>query len=532
VSARARPGSARVTGKGAALPPGGGGGAAMPAAGGAALPADGGEPSATLASRGTRDGCRGVVALPARLEPWQLELCARPELVREWLDLHGSPINLIDPTPMARNAAGLADAAAQAGLELGIYFARKANKALALVDRARELGLCIDLASECELAQVLGRGVPGSALVMTAAVKPRALLACCVASGTTVVIDNTDELAQLAAVANAAGATAEVALRLAPVLADDRPQTRFGFTLDEAIAVARHDAWPAAITITGVHFHLDGYDPDERVSALREALTLIDALRERGHEPTFVDIGGGFPVSYVDSASQWERFWTEHRAGLLGERTPLTFDGHGLGLLAHDGEIIGSPAVYPFHQRLTGGAWLAKILASELRPGESVAGALRARDVQLRCEPGRALLDGCGLTAARVAFRKRRRDGTWLIGVELNRTQCRSTSDDFLVDPLLLRPGAPTGDQAGAQAIEGYLVGAYCIERELLTWRRLVFDHGVDVGDIVVFPNTAGYLMHILESSSHQIPLARNLVVAADLTARLDPIDAGSLSSG
>ena len=93
----------------------------------------------------------------------------------------------------------------------------------------------------------------------------------------------------------------------------------------------------------------------------------------------------------------------------------------------------------------------------------------------------------------------------------MNRTQCRSTSDDFLVDPLLLRPAATRGEPRPAP-IEGYLVGAYCIERELLTWRRLRFPHGVAVGDIVVFPNTAGYLMHILESASHQIPLARNLV--------------------
>ena len=77
----------------------------------------------------------------------------------------------------------------------------------------------------------------------------------------------------------------------------------------------------------------------------------------------------------------------------------------------------------------------------------------------------------------------------------------------------------------------------YCIERELLTWRRLRFPHGVDVGDIVVFPNTAGYLMHILESASHQIPLARNLVIGAGGEPSLDAIDemltrAGSESPG
>jgi diaminopimelate decarboxylase len=151
--------------------------------------------------------------------------------------------------------------------------------------------------------------------------------------------------------------------------------------------------------------------------------------------------------------------------------------------------------------------------------------ALISRQVQLRCEPGRALLDGCGLTIARVEFRKRRRDGTWLIGVDMNRTQCRSGSEDFLVDPLLIRPGAAGESAPPASPIEGYLVGAYCIERELLTWRRLIFPGGVEVGDIVVFPNTAGYMMHFLESSAHQAPLARNLILTPGETPFLDPID-------
>lgn len=475
-----------------------------------------------------RGGCRGVVALTARLEPWQVELCRRPALVAAWMDEHGSPINVLDPSPMARNAADLRDAAAAHGIELGIHFARKANKALAFVDEATRLGLGIDLASERELAQVLRRGVPGSALVMTAAVKPVALLELCVASGTTVAVDNADELRCLADVADAAGRTAQVALRLAPVLARGRGQTRFGLGLDEALALAG-DRPSRHMEIAGVHFHLDGYDPADRVTAIGQALTLVDALRARGHVPAFVDIGGGIPMSYLDSATQWQHFWAQHRDALLGRRAPLTFEGHGLGLISHKGEIIGRPAVYPYHQQPTRGTWLQRILAAPLRatsPATSVAQALRERGLQLRAEPGRSLVDGCGLTAARVAHRKQRRDGTWLIGLEMNRTQCRSTSEDFLVDPLLLRPG--TTDDARRRptaAIEGYLVGAYCVERELLTWRRMRFPHGVAVGDIVVFANTAGYLMHILESSSHQIPLAHNLVVGPELEPQLDEID-------
>jgi diaminopimelate decarboxylase len=439
------------------------------------------------------------------------------------MDTHGSPINVLDVGAMRRNAGELLGAARGADVDLQIYFARKANKALAFVDEAQRLGLGIDLASRQELEQVLDRGVSGERLVMTAAVKPHALLELCVRSGTTVVVDNRDELHALADVAGALGRPASIALRLAPALASDRPPTRFGFAFDDAVALLDQDDLSGAATmlaLVGVHFHLDGYDASERATAIGQALELIDALRERGHAPTFIDIGGGVPISYIDEAGPWERFWSEHERALLGERAPLTFDGHGLGLLAHDGQLVGRRAVYPYHQSPTRGEWLAQVLAAPLpdrEHGRCVAAGVRERGLAMRCEPGRALVDGCGLTAARVAHRKQCRDGSWLVSVEMNRTQCRSTSEDFMVDPLLLCPhGADLDDGPASGPIEGFLVGAYCIERELLTWRRMRFPRGVHVGDIVVFPNTAGYQMHILESSSHQMPLARNLVCRAD----------------
>ncbi len=480
------------------------------------------EPADALDTR-IRRRCEGITPLTARLEPWQRDVCADARLLDDALRLHGSPINVIGPLPMAANASELADAAISADLDLTIYFARKANKSLALVDQARRLGLGVDVASERELAQVLERSVPPDAVIVTAAVKSTPLLELCLASGVSVVLDNLDEMALLRRLAARTGARARVALRLRPDLGVDRTASRFGFTAPEAIVAAATGAWPEELLLTGVHFHLDGYAAEDRVRGIEQALSLVDALRSAGRTPSFLDIGGGIPMSYLEDGHQWQSFWAALRASLRGEHEPLTFENHGLGLLAHKGEILGAPKVYPYHQPLTRGAWLAAVLGATTSSGASVAAEIRRRDLELRCEPGRALLDGCGLTAARVAFRKPRGDGTWLVGVEMNRTQCRSTSEDFLVDPLLV--GEPP-DGTRAAPIEGYLVGSYCIERELLTWRRLRFPAGVGVGDIVVFPNTAGYLMHILESSSHQIPLARNLVVTSLGDLELDPIDA------
>jgi diaminopimelate decarboxylase len=54
--------------------------------------------------------------------------------------------------------------------------------------------------------------------------------------------------------------------------------------------------------------------------------------------------------------------------------------------------------------------------------------------------------------------------------------------------------------------------------------RRLHFPTGVAVGDIIAFPNTAGYLMHFIESRSHQFDLPINVVMDQDRPF-VDPID-------
>jgi len=458
--------------------------------------------------------CEGVVPLTARLEPWMAELAGSPDHLEVLLAEHGSPVNLLTPAPMARNAVELAAPARERGVPCRMFFARKANKALSFVDRALELGLGIDVASERELRQALERGVPPADVIITAAVKPRRLLELALEAGVTVAIDNRDELRLLGASAEL-GRGCPVAIRLAP----RGLSTRFGVGADEALELVDAGAFDG-LDLAGVHFHLDGCRPEDRVAALAEAIVLGDQLSARGHPIRFIDIGGGVPMSYLDSAGQWDAFWAEHRAAVAGKSEPLTYGAHRLGL---DADGSGNASVYPYHQRPVRGEWLASVLDAALPApgGETVARALVARGLELRCEPGRSLLDGCGATAARVEFRKRTADGTWLIGAAMNRTQCRSTSDDFMVDPLLVRStasGEPTGP------IEAYLVGAYCIERELLTWRRLRFPDGVAVGDVLLFPNTAGYLMHILESASHQIPLARNLVLTGE-EFEPDPID-------
>lgn len=464
-----------------------------------------------------RANCHGILPLPGRLEPWMRALLKFDkcfDLVKQF----GSPVNVIAIEPLLRNAAALQNVASDHAIEFRAYFARKANKCLAFVNAAIDSNCGIDTASENEVLQCLSLGVAGSDMICTAAVKSERLVRLCLQHRICIVVDNSDELELIRKIIAETHRRPVIALRLGGF--EHKGQsllTRFGFDAQrDREMIGRIDA--KELPVGGVHFHLDGYDASQRVSAIAESLRWVDELRLQGHPVEFIDMGGGFPMSYIESGDQWDAFWEAHRQSLLGQRDAITYRRHGLGCMHHDGRIVGRPNVYPFFQSPVGADWFSGVLSHMLDKG-SVAAAIRNRGLELRCEPGRSLLDGCGVTMARVEFCKQNADDDVLVGLSMNRTQCRTTTEDFLVDPIVL-----CCNDRSNRPQNGYLVGAYCTESELISLRKLQFPNGIQRGDLVAFPNTAGYLMHFLESRSHQFSLATNLVWSGG-KVDLDAID-------
>ena len=441
----------------------------------------------------------GMPPLEATTFEWSEKLLSDEDACASLLDRFGSPVNVLNAGPMRSNIDELVGAGAAAGVETKVFYARKANKALLFADTVRDTGNGVDVASENELRQVLERGMPGDRIILSAAIKPDRLLQLAVDNGVVISVDNRDEYDRVEQLACAAGSVARVAPRLAPD-PDAMPPTRFGERLKAWASYLKHKS--VHVDVVGVHAHLHGYAAADRQAALRECMTLCDRLRESGHLPEFIDIGGGVPMSYLAHEEQWHDYQHAIEQQRDGYATPFAWKSDPLR------------NTYPYWQNPTRGEWLTEVLS------DGIAQGLRERGLRLHLEPGRSLLDGCGVILTRVAFTKTRSDGLPLVGVEMNRTQCRTTSDDFLIDPVLVKRNK--GKDDGREPVEAFLVGAYCIEDEVILRRKIRFPEGVAPGDIIAIPNTAGYFMHILESASHQIPLAKNVVWPE---AELDAID-------
>lgn len=466
------------------------------------------------------DPCHGVVPLRPRMENWMAELLQDRPRLDALIDQFGAPLNIQSVDPFRRNIAELTDCVASYDLPFLPMFARKANKCLSYVQAACDIGIGIDTASHAEVEQCLAEGVLPDRIVCTAAVKDRALMDFCAGGGVTVILDNEDELELLESVAEGAGKPVSVGLRLNGFERDGtRLYSRFGFPLAQIPALAARIARYGTLRLDGLHFHLNGYSAEDRIAAILQTLPLIHKIKGDSTALFFLDIGGGIPMNYLDDAAQWDTWLAELDRALAGGRDAITQHNDGLGRKSGGNGKIDS---YPVAQSLVQEDWMRSIL-DHVVDVQTVAAHLRNAHVSLRCEPGRSLLDGCGMTVSRVAFCKRDSSDTPVIGVQMNRTQSRSGFAEFALDPLMApAPGLRS------EPVEGYLAGTYCTESEWLTRRKMSFPQGVKPGDLMVFPNTAGYLMHFLESRSHQFPLARNVFVMEGNKRHvdLDDIDA------
>ncbi|MGI5373280.1 alanine racemase [Streptomyces sp. CA-251387] len=432
----------------------------------------------------------GAPPLPAHPDP-QLDAILGSGLPHELSYALGGPFHLLLPDRFDANVAAFEQALTEAGVEGRVYYAKKANKAAAWMDRCALSGTGVDVAAAGELRDALGHGVRGEDVVVTGPTKAEGLLRVAVLQGCLIAVDALDELERVVAQAQAAARPARVLLRRLPPA---QPHSRFGLDDRELeSALARCAEAAEAVVLEGFSFHLSGYDPQQRADLAGELVELCLKARVLGLRADRISIGGGFAVDYT-AAEHWERF--------LREQRPDHY---------HAGKSFAASDFYPYHSPVAGADALRAVLAA--RPGGSgrpLAERLREAGVALLLEPGRALLDRAGCTVFRVQGVKDRPSGYGILTVDGSSLSLSEQwfNSEYLPDPVLLPAHASPGEPYAA-----CVGGATCLESDMVTWRKVRFPARPAAGDLLVYPNTAGYQMDSNESPFHELPLPPKVVL-------------------
>ncbi|MEH2484073.1 Y4yA family PLP-dependent enzyme [Bradyrhizobium sp. AZCC 2230] len=433
------------------------------------------------------------VELSPILRPNTVELLAGngPVLIN-WVARHGSPVNLIWPDELQTNLATLRGVLRESSVASAIYYGAKVNKSPALLAAALRAGAGVDVSSQYELRDARQLGADGSQLVATGPAKTAAFHKELVDCNALISVDSPEELEDLIRQLPADGPVQPVLLRLRPV---NQERSRFGMTAASTQHCLSRIAGENRLRFDGLHFHLSGYSWESRAQAIREAAGLINEARARGFTPRMIDIGGGLPIQYVD-----QRAYQAH----LDAQMPEDY---------RTGKVPAS--FYPYGGGLSAAEWLRCLLRAPMADGRSLANYLVHEGLVLGMEPGRALADQAAISVFRVLRVKAVGPDAHVIFVEGSSFSACETwfGSEYLVDPILV---PATSSSVATKSIRGYLAGHSCLDEDVLSNRWLTFPIAPRSGDLLVYANTGGYQMDLLENEFHRHPMPSRLCVVQD----------------
>lgn len=451
----------------------------------------------------------GPPALPARWDRLVESFLADRTVLDGVLRRFGTPVNLLFPQVFAGNIEGLTAALRTTATGYRICYAHKVNRSRALVRTAAAHGIGVDVASPGELESALDAGFTPGRIEVTGP-KGEAFLRVLVGSGATVNIDNEWELQTLAGLADPARPV-PVLLRVSGFPGSQL--SRFGIPVDRvAHALTMLARYRDRLVFHGTAFHLDTGDTGERVRAADTCFALLEQAYAAGLAPTVLNIGGGLRQVFTADGDRFDDYVHRLRASLTGAGAAMSWGNNTFGYHIDGGTLRGTPVFHKYANTVPADEMLAEFLRAPLEHhgGRSIARVAADNLLDIWLEPGKALADHAGITVARVEFVKQASDGSVLVHVDISRDAVTPADQEVMADPLLL-PGdrrAPAEKPVGV-----YLAGRLCLERDLVTTHMVWLPWLPRPGDLIVFPNTAGYHMDLSAASAAMHAPAQKVAV-------------------
>ena len=346
----------------------------------------------------------------------------------------GTPLYVYSRATLERHYKAFDEALASVPHQ--VHYAVKANSNLAVLNVLARLGAGFDIVSGGELFRVLKAGGDPAKIVFSGVGKTVFEMEAALDAGVGCFnVESESELRRLSAVASTRGKTAGIALRVNPdVDAKTHPyistglkNNKFGVSLDEAERLYLEAARMPGIAIAGIASHIGSQllDATPLVDALERMLALVDRLQAAGIWLTHIDVGGGLGVRYKDEVPVEPRDWAAT-------------------LLPH----------------------------------------LAGRDLEVHCEPGRAIAGNAGLLVTKVEAIKHGEEKSFCIVDAAMNDLLRPTLYQAWMDIV---PVTPRNDEA----VRNYdVVGPVC---ETGDWLGKDRELAVREGDLLAVRTAGAY---------------------------------------
>jgi diaminopimelate decarboxylase len=451
-----------------------------------------------------------------------------------WVNAFELPLHIYSGAVIAQNVKAFRQVFERLYPKGHIRFAAKACAHPAVFKICIQEGAGIDVASYYETRCALEAGAPPDTLDLNGNCKEDFLIAKAIETDMLIVADSIEEFQVISGIAQQTGKSPRVVMRVsgfelshvtAEAIFTAGRWTKFGADIGEIPAFLKTLDRHPHVRLLGFHTHIGSQITDlaPYLAVLGQLIELGHLLKATGRNCEIINIGGGFPISYV-SREEWGRFMDRVKDGYLasqkGDMSRIFLWNNGTGGFAgrRDGgldtsrwndETFFSP--YPKEKMVEA---ILKGTVTVRGKGLNSVEALKALGgPALVIEPGRSLVGDSGITLARVAQVRKIGNGHNLVTLEMGVT---SLGTALVYMPVHHWEIINDHDRKDPEPFETFVGGNLCFSGDMLAKYKVSLQRKPVRGDIVLIRDTGSYGPQFFASNANAFPRPARLLVNAD----------------
>jgi diaminopimelate decarboxylase len=242
-------------------------------------------------------------------------------------------------------------------------------------------------------------------------------------------------------------------------------------------------------------------------------------LQATGKKCEVINIGGGFPIQYVDKEC-WDRIVERIKEGYVasttGDMSKIFVWRDGLAGFAQEGD----PKIHldrwtgeRFYTSLPKEKMLEVLLTGKVNVNGKEIGTIQALkelgEPTLTIEPGRSVAEDSGVTLARVGIVKKVARFHNLVNLEMGIT----SHGESLIEKPVKKWEIVNDSQKDPEPFETFIGGNLCFSGDMISKYKVFLARKPKRGDIIMIHNTGAYTSSLFASSSNSFPRPARVLV-------------------
>ena len=447
-----------------------------------------------------------------------------------WLEKFGLPIHILYSPVIRENLRAFKRVFEDYYLNYQVCYAAKACTHPEVLKIVNEEWSGVDVASYNEARCALEAGIPPKLINVNGNCKEDFFIEEAIKKDMLIIADSIEEFKVISRIAGKLNIKPRVLIRISGYDLDGITGedvftaglwTKFGVSLkDIPEFINSLDNYPQ-VNFCGFHTHIGS-----QITALEPYLAVLGKiiemgliLKERGKDCRIINLGGGYPVSYIDK-NRWNYMLEKIREGYLkaekGDMSDVfVWNNSAAGFIDKNsgkvdfkkwrGEEFFSP--YPGEEMLEA-IFKGKVAVN----GKEMAvteGLKAIGEPLFIIEPGRSIVDEAGVTLARVGF-VRKVAGNNLVTLEMGVTN----HSEALIEKIVRQWEIITDyHKKDKEPFECFVGGNLCFSGDMISRYKISLQREPVRGDVLIIHDTGGYSSGFLASTPNSFPRPHRLLV-------------------